>query len=149
MSDSATPWTVACQASLSRGFSRQEYQSGLTCPLPGDLPSPGLHVLLWQADSLPQVPPGKPSFSAPFNAPVSTLFPGGSVGKESFCNAGGQGSIHGSRRCPGEGNYYSLQYSCLENPKDSQRSLVGYSQWGHKESDTAERLTLLTLSPIE
>ena len=36
-----TLWTVACQA-LSTGFSRQEYWSGLPCPLPGDLPDPGI-----------------------------------------------------------------------------------------------------------
>ena len=33
-----TPWTVACQAPLSMGFSRQEYWSGLPFPSPGDLP---------------------------------------------------------------------------------------------------------------
>ena len=32
-----TLWTVACQAPLSMGFSRQEYWSGLPCPPPGDL----------------------------------------------------------------------------------------------------------------
>ena len=37
----ATPWTAACQASLSMGFSRQEYWSGLPCPSPGDIPNPG------------------------------------------------------------------------------------------------------------
>ena len=37
-----TLWTVACQAPLSVGFSRQEYWSGLPCPLPGDLPDPGI-----------------------------------------------------------------------------------------------------------
>ena len=37
-----TPWTVARQASLTMGFSRQEYWSGLPCPLPGDLPSLGI-----------------------------------------------------------------------------------------------------------
>ena len=36
----ATPWTVARQASLSMGLSRQEYWSGLPCPPPGDLPDP-------------------------------------------------------------------------------------------------------------
>ena len=36
----ATVWTVACQAPLSMGFSRQEYWSGLLCPLPGHLPAP-------------------------------------------------------------------------------------------------------------
>ena len=35
-------WTEACQAPLSMGFSRQEYWSGLSCPLAGDLPNPGI-----------------------------------------------------------------------------------------------------------
>ena len=38
----ATPWTVAHQAPLSMGFSRQEYWSGLPCPTPGDFPDPGM-----------------------------------------------------------------------------------------------------------
>ena len=38
----STPWTVAHQAPLSMGFSRQEYWSGLPCPPPGDLPNPGI-----------------------------------------------------------------------------------------------------------
>ena len=42
MSNSATPWTVACQAPLSMGFSRQEYWSGLPCPPQGNLPHPGI-----------------------------------------------------------------------------------------------------------
>ena len=37
----ATPWTVACQAPLSMGFSRQEYWSGLPFPPLGDLLNPG------------------------------------------------------------------------------------------------------------
>ena len=37
-----TPWTVAYQAPLSMGFSRQEYWSGLPFPSPGDLPDPGI-----------------------------------------------------------------------------------------------------------
>ena len=40
MSDSATPWTVARQAPLPTGFSRQEHWRGLPCPPPGDLPPP-------------------------------------------------------------------------------------------------------------
>ena len=56
----AAPWTVACQASLSIGFSRQEYWSVLPFPFPGDLPTPrfkpGSPTL--QADSLPTDPPG-------------------------------------------------------------------------------------------
>ena len=58
----AIPWTVAYQAPLSMGFSRQEYWSGLPFPSPGDLPNtgikPGFPAL--QADSLTSEPPGKP-----------------------------------------------------------------------------------------
>ena len=44
--------------------------------------------------------------------------PVSSDGKESTCKAGDPGSIPGSRRTPGEGHGYPLQYSCLENPMD-------------------------------
>ena len=37
-----TPWTVTCQVLLSIGSSRQEHESGLLCPPPGDLPDPGI-----------------------------------------------------------------------------------------------------------
>ena len=40
----ATLWTVAHQAPLSMGFSRQQYWSGLPCPPPGDLPDPGMEL---------------------------------------------------------------------------------------------------------
>ena len=43
-------------------------------------------------------------------------FPGGSVGKESACNAGDLGSIPGLGRTPRGGHGTSLWYSCLENP---------------------------------
>ena len=39
---SVTLWTVAHQASLSMGFSRQEYWNGLPYPSPGNLPNPGI-----------------------------------------------------------------------------------------------------------
>ena len=42
---SATPWTVARQAPLSMGFSRQEYWSVLPFPSPGDLPNPGIEPM--------------------------------------------------------------------------------------------------------
>ena len=45
VSDSATPWTVACQAPLSMEFSRQEYRSVLPFPSPGDIPNPGAEYL--------------------------------------------------------------------------------------------------------
>ena len=64
-------------------------------------------------------------------------FPGGSNGKESFCNAGDLGSILSLERPPGGGHGNLLQCSCLENPH-GQRNLAGYSPWGLKVSDTTE-----------
>ena len=57
-----TLWTVAHQAPLSMGFSRQEYWSGLPCPAPGDLPNPGIEPRspALQVDSLTSEPPEKP-----------------------------------------------------------------------------------------
>ena len=53
----ATPWTVARQAPLSTEFSRQEYWSGLSFPLPGDLPNPGIKPEFpAKADSLSSEP---------------------------------------------------------------------------------------------
>ena len=45
VSGSVTAWTVACQASLSMGFSSQEYWSGLLFPSPGDPPDSGIEPL--------------------------------------------------------------------------------------------------------
>ena len=47
------------------------------------------------------------------------------------------GLIPGLGRYLGGGHGNPLQYSCLENPH-GQKSLVGYSPWGHRESDTIE-----------
>ena len=57
-----TSWTVAYQAPLFMGFSRQEHWSGLPFPSPEDLPNPGIEPRspALQADSLPSKPPGKP-----------------------------------------------------------------------------------------
>ena len=81
------------------------------------------------------------------------------VGKESACNAGDPGSIPGSGRSTGEGIGYPLQYSWaslvaqlikklparerLPTPVFWSREFHGlYSPWGHKESDTTERLSV-------
>ena len=55
-------WTVAHKAPLSMGFPRQEYWSGLPCPIPGNLPDSGIEPTspAVQVDSLPTEPPGKP-----------------------------------------------------------------------------------------
>ena len=52
-------------------------------------------------------------------------------GKESACSAGDLGSVSELKRCPGEGNGYPLQYTC-PGEFHGQRSLVGYSPWGHR-----------------
>ena len=65
-------------------------------------------------------------------------FPGGSDSNESTCIAGDLGWIPRLGDPLEEGMV--LQHSCLENPH-GQRSLAGYSPWGHKESDTTEQLS--------
>ena len=59
-----TPWTVAHQAPLSMGFSRQEYWSGLPCLSPRDLPDPGVEPMSFLSTALAggfftTEPPGK------------------------------------------------------------------------------------------
>ena len=119
------PWTVARQATLSMGFSRQEYWSGLPCPPPGIFPSqgsnPGLLRLLhwyfttsatWEALGLPY------GLSNRMTSEGIPGIPSQLVSKESAWNAGDLGSIPGSGRSPGEGNGNPLQYFCLENSMD-------------------------------
>ena len=72
----------------------------------------------------------------PLNSPWG--FPGGAVNPSA--SAGDACSIPELGRPSGGGNGSPLQYSCLENPVD--RSLVGYSPQGCKESNTTETLTL-------
>ena len=70
-----TPWTVAHQAPLSMGFSRQEYWSALPRPPPGDLPDPGIEPTslmspALQAGSLLLAPSRKPKIRATYLAEV-------------------------------------------------------------------------------
>ena len=67
------------------------------------------------------------------------FFPGGSDGKESICSAGDRGSTPGSGRSSGGRNGNPLQ---LPREARLQRSLAGYSPWGHKEMDMTEQLIL-------
>ena len=84
-----TLWTVAHQAPLFMGFSRQEYWSGLPFPSPGDLPDPGIEPgsPALEADALTSEPPGKPMALIP-----------------------------GLGRSPGRGNDNPFQWDYLENP---------------------------------
>ena len=143
-----TLWTVARQAPLFMGFSRQEYWSGLLCPSPGDFPDPGIEFASPMSpasiDGFPGNSAGKkkihlqcrrPRFNSwvgkfPWRRdrlpiPIFLGFPGGSDGKESTSNAGDLGLIPGLGRSSGGGHGSPLQYSCLENPH-GQRSLAGY-----------------------
>ena len=67
--------------------------------------------------------------------PVFLGFSGGSDGEESACNVGDLGSIPEWADVLEKGTGNPPQYSCLENPH-GQRSLVGYSPWGNKKSQT-------------
>ena len=72
----AIPWTIVYQASLSMGFSRQEYWSELPFPSPGDLPDlgiePGSPALY--ADALTSEPPGKMIIVYyPFNVSLNSV----------------------------------------------------------------------------
>ena len=166
-----TPQTVAHQAPLSMEFSRQEYWSGLPCPPPGDLPDPGIQFRspALQADSLPAEPPEK---SRHFRDTLEMAilaetkdylfcFPFFFL-RNSYCCAGGlPWWLRGLRIClqckrpeldPWVGNIprrsaWQPTEVLLPGESHGQRSLVGYSPWGRKESDTAERLTHSALEP--
>ena len=119
-----TPWTVARQASLSMGFSKQEYWSGLPSPPPRDLPHPGIKPaslmspalagrfftlsITWEA--LSSYACVSISHSVVSNIPTTIYkikgFPGGASGKDPACQ------------------------------------WMGHGPWGCKESNTTEQLSL-------
>ena len=114
----ATPWTVALQASLPLGFSRQEYWNGLPFHPSGDLPNPGIKSMSSELASrfFTTEPPGKPKITLTSDIPdirrrqwhpTPVFFPGKSHG---------------------------------------QRSLEGYSPWGCKDSDSTGLTLSLKLS---
>ena len=109
-----TPCTVARQALLSMGFSRQEYWSGLPCPPPpGDLPDPGIEPgsPALQGDSL--------LLSYQVSPTVGTL--------NNLFN-----SLHFK--------YYGRQSEWTPGVGDGQGGLACCDSWGRKESDMTERL---------
>ena len=140
-----TLWTVACQAPLSVGFSRQEYWSGLPCPLPGDLPNPGIEPAslmspaltgeffttsaTWEAPSIILSPlyshvgdqvkmkKWRPGWTLPrsFNSTAERDFPSSAVDKTHAPNTGGPTSI------PGLGSKISHTVTKPE----------GFSYWAH------------------
>ena len=76
------------------------------------------------------------------------LFPGGSNSKESACDAGDHGSDPWVGKIPWRREWLPTP---LFLPEEfyGQRSLVGYSPWGHKEWDMMERLTHFTFFPAQ
>ena len=130
-----TLWTIAHQAPLSMGLSRQEYWSGLPCPPPGDLPDPGIQLLSLLSYSLTSENINQRShwncahlfrdMSAFFAALESNQafkgFPSALAVKNPPASVGdvkNVGLIPGSGRSPGGGHANPLQCSCLENPMD-------------------------------
>ena len=98
----ATPQTVAHQAPLSMGFSRQEYWSGLPCPPPRNFPDPGIEPRspaspAVHANSLPLRQQGSPLMNILFcnQKGQDRDVPGGPAVKTSPSNAGGAGLIPG------------------------------------------------------
>ena len=120
--------SVARQAPLSMGFSRQEYWSGLTFPPPGDLPSPGIEPVspALAGRFFITEPPGKPNKQTTVLLKYLYTFYWATqaalvVKKNLPANAGNvrdPGSIPGLGRPPGGGHGNPLQFSCLENPMD-------------------------------
>ena len=74
-------------------------------------------------------------------------FPGSSDGKESAYKCGRVGFNDSSGKSSTEGNGSPLQYSSLEK-SHRQRSVVGYSPWGRKESDILSDFTFTFLWSI-
>ena len=130
-----TPWSV--QSML---FSKPEYCSILPFPSPGDLPNPGIQPRspTLQSHSLPAEPPGKPN-----NSGVGSL----SLLQWIFPTQESHRALLHCRRILYQLSYQgSSRWRVLATPvllpgkSHGQRSLVGYSSWGHWGSDTTERL---------
>ena len=72
-----TLWTVACQAPLPMGFSRQEYWGGSPCPPPGDLPDPEIKPTAFMSVAV--------GIYIYIYIYIYIGFPGGASGKEPTC----------------------------------------------------------------
>ena len=122
-----TPRSVACQAPQSMGFSRQEYWTGCHFLLQGIFPFQGsnLHLLHWQADSLPLSHQGRPYFYAFLKFCFFKL----RRYKESACNVGDLGSDLWVGKIPWR---RAWQPTPVFLPREShrQRSLAGLESMG-------------------
>ena len=114
--------TVSHQVSLSIGFSRQEYWSGLPCPPPGDLPNPGIIPVSLISPSLA----GK--FFTMMEMSRSTQMSRSLIGYIFFTALGNGSQLQSAGKI------------FLPGKSHGRQSLVGYLPWGCKESDMTERL---------
>ena len=155
MSNSAILWIAACQAPLSSFVSQSLlmfitsvmlYKHLIFCHLVLLFPPIFASIKIFSNELATCIRwPKYWSFSfsiSPTNEysefiSFRTGFLCGSAGKEFTCNAGDLGLIPGLVKSPERGHSNPFQYSCLEN-SHGQRSLVGYSPWGHNESDMTE-----------
>ena len=135
MSDFATPWTTAHQASLSFTISwsllkllsiesvmPSNHLSSVVpfSPCPQSFPVSG-SFLMSQLFASGGQRIGASALASVLPMNIQDWFPLGLtdlISKESACNAGDPGLISGSGRPPGEENGFPLQYSCLKNPMD-------------------------------
>ena len=129
----------------------QEFCSGLPFPTPGDLLDPGVEPVslvspAMAGESFTTAPPGKTAVLWRCNVENISLsykakgLPWWLRWQRLHLQGGRPGFQPWLRKILWRGNGNPLQYSCLED-FHGERSLVGYSSWGHKEVDTTERLT--------
>ena len=147
VSNSLQPNGLSPPDSCPWEFSRQEYWSGLPRSTPEDLPDPGTESESYalQADSLPAelVKVSPELYATTVYLTIAYFlcwgFPGGSDGKESPCNVGDLGSIHGLGRSPGGGHGNPVRYSGPENLMD--REAWQAIAHGVTELDLTEQLS--------
>ena len=145
------------------GFPRKEHWSGLPFPTPGGLPNPGIEpgFPTLQADSPPSEPSGKPRYlpkcyitrdahvwnhTGYFLSLRTHVGSGGSDSKESTCQRGRLEFDAWAGEIPSRRKWQPTPVF-LPGMSQGQRCLVGYSPWGHKESDTTEQLNNRTHAP--
>ena len=126
---------------------------GILVPRPGIQPEPLAVKVQSPNHWTPRESPAHFSYpssllSLSFLSPSSSVwgFPGGSDGKESACNVGGRFNSW-IRKIPWRREWQPTPVF-LPGKSHWQKSLAGCHPWGHKESDTAERLTLSSLYPL-
>ena len=146
MSDSFVTWcTVIHQAPLSMGFSRQEYWSGLPFPSPGDLPNPEIEPAspALQANSLPLSHQRSLVYiylikiKIQKNVKHETTYANIRVKTASWVT---QLLEVFSAYLWGWKRKWQPTVVLLPGKSHGWRSLVGYSPWSHKESDSTEQL---------